>query len=368
MDYTMRQARDIIEDSVVNPLGNGQHRTIYLVGDPGIGKTSLARSVFMAHRKWDDHSLPLKDRKVINPNGFTHFIAYVAPEREPIDWGLPSVNKARDAFSMLPLDEFKFLPTDRPFILIDEVDKAPNMMQNLIARIANDRTVGNIVFPEGTFILMAGNKLTNKAGGFVANTHIKNRRTNVPLMVSPEEWIDDVAIPFELHSSVVSFIRVANDMLHKFDAGAPSFPSPRSVTKVGLMLNQTKSPHVERALIEGDCGVEWANSFWGHLRIFRSLRNPEMVIADPDNIEVPDGNDSMPILFAETTHLAKYVNRKNADAIFRYFNRLPGEFGFIGYRDVLKRDRLLVSGSPSGQRWLVKNATMIAATEAPAKD
>lgn len=350
--YTMRQARDIINDIVQNPVEN-EYEVPYLEGDPGLGKTAMAKAVFQRHQRSDE-----------NPNGFTHFIAYVAPEREPTDWGLPMPNQARDAISMLPLDEFKFKEGDRPFIFLDEIDKANNMMQNVLGRVMHEQSVGNIVFPDGTFVMAAGNKLTNRAGGMTANTHIKNRRCHIPVMVDAKEWVEDVAIPYDLHPAVISFIRTAPDMLHKFDPNSPSFPSPRSVTKVGRLLNNNMQTHVERARIEGHAGVEWANTFWGHLKIFRNLRNPETIIANPDKVDVPSGKDMVAVMYAEVTSLAKYATKGNADAIFRYFNRLTGEYGFVGYRDVLQRDKSLLTGSKAAQQWLTKNATMLQNTKA----
>lgn len=351
MSYTMRQAAAIIDHAISNPLSKG-YRVIYLEGSPGMGKTAMAYDLYSNHK-----------RSPGNPHGFTSFLPYVAPEREPTDWGLPMVNAERTAISMLPLDEFKFKEGDRPFILFDEIDKANNMMQNVLARCMHEQRVGNIVFPNGTFMLAAGNKMTDRAGSVTANSHIKNRRTMVPVHADTKEWIEDVGIPFGLHPSVISFLRTT-DLLHKFDSSAPSFPSPRSWTKVGEELNRTMDQTVERALIEGDIGVEASNSFWGHLKIFRNLRSPEAIIANPSKIALPTGKDSTAVMWAEITSLAKYTDRSNADAIFTYFNRLPQEFAFCGYRDVMIREPKHLTSSKAGQMWMVANATTLQATRA----
>lgn len=388
-EYTMREIGDMIEDCILDPLPMGQNRTVYIEGDPGLGKTAIAYAKYAKYRRYKDDNIKQevfwqslagifsptkqsgKDWKEIDnvyvKGGFTHFIAFVAPEREPTDFGLPMPNAERDAINMLPLSDFKFLPTDRPFILFDEIDKAHNMMQNVIGRIMHEQRFGNVILPIGTVILAAGNKLTNRAGGFAANTHIKNRRTHATARVSHEEWIEDVGIPFDLHPSIVSYIRVSPGMLHKFDSGAPAFPSPRSVTKVGLMLNKPKKAHVEKAFIEGDCGVEWANTFWGHLKIYRALRDPEVIVANPMKVPIPEGKDSAAIMWAEITGLARYANEKNAEGIFKYFNRIPKEFSFVGFRDVLQRDRSLIMRSEAAQVWAVENATLLKNTSAKAE-
>lgn len=357
MSYTMRQAAAIVSDSIENPLTKG-HRVLFLEGPPGIGKTAMVKGIYQRHARTES-----------NPKGFTHFIEYIAPEREPTDWGLPVPNLLRDAITMLPLDDFKFAENDRPCIFLDEIDKANNMMQNMLGRVMHAQQVGNITFPRGTFIIGAGNRLTDRTGSFVANAHIKGRRTTVPAMVDVKEWIEDVAIPDNLHPSVISFHRVA-DLLHKLDAGAPAYPSPRSWSKVGEQLNRPVEGFIERALIEGDIGVEAANTFWGHLKIFRALRSLEEIINDPHRIAIPSGKDATAVMWAEVTSLAKHTDRANADAIFTYFNRLPGEFAFCGYRDVMIREEKMeakdkaLAKSKAGQVWMVKNATLLQSTRA----
>lgn len=382
--YTMRQAYDIIVSIIDNPMGNGQYAVPYLEGDPGIGKTALHHTIYMSRRRYKndavkaevywqrDGAISYTEQKgwervdnIENPNGFTHFVAYVAPEREPTDWGLPMPNSERDAIAMLPLEDFKFKPTDRPYIFLDEIDKANNMMQNVLGRVMHEQKVGSIVFPPMSFVGAAGNKITNRAGGFTANSHIKNRREHIPVAVDSKEWIEDVAIPWDLHSAVVSYIRTDPNILHKLDLNSPSFPSPRSWTKVGKLLNIEGMPdHVERARVEGNVGIGAANTFWGHLKIFRALRNLEEIIRNPTKAPIPTGKDSVPIMYAEITALAKNADERTADAVMTYFNRLPAEYSFCGYRDIMLRNKSLLFKSKAGQQWMVRHATLIQSTKA----
>ena len=390
MTYTMRQARDIIDYAVMNPLPNGQHRVIYLEGDPGLGKTALAHSVYAKYRRYknetvkqdrywrreDEIALELQNGKgweeVDNINftgGFTHFVAYVAPERDVTDWGLPFPSADRKNIAMLPLEDFDYKPGDRPFILLDEIDKAMQMMQNVLGRVMHEQRIGNIVFPAGTFVMAAGNKMSNRAGSVAANTHIKNRRTHVPVNCSATEWIEDVAIPWDLHWAVISYLRTDPEMIHKLDTNNPSFPSPRSWTKVASTLNDnipSELGHVERALIEGDIGVETSNIFWGHLAICRKIRPIEEFIANPDKIKTPrESKDDawVAVTYAELSALAKHATPKTVDAICRYFNRLDAEYAFCGYRDMLLRDKQMVLTSKAGMTWATKNADMLIRTK-----
>lgn len=383
--YTMRQARDILERAVVNSLTHGQNRVIYLEGDPGLGKTALAHSVYASYRRYKNDDIKAesywvndqtgetsltqpkgKDWGEVNnihhAGGYTHFVPYVAPERDVTDWGLPFPNADRKNITMLPLSDFDYQPTDRPFLFLDEIDKAPQMMQNVLGRVMHERRIGSIVFPEGTFVMAAGNKMSNRAGSVSANTHIKNRRSHTPVIADAIEFIEDVGIPWGLHGSVISYLRTDPKMIHVMDTSAPSFPSPRSWTKVGLELNtpfDADKPWVERAMIEGDIGVEAANTFWGHLQIYRNLRPLEVIVASPDKIDLPKGASATATMWAEVTMLARHASKQNVEAICTYINRLPSEFSYCGYRDMMARDKALVASSKKGLEWINKNKTTL---------
>ncbi len=351
--WSMRKVRDVIEHTVTHPLTHS-NRTLYIEGPPGIGKTAMAYAVFKKY-----------ERSKTRPDGFTHFVHYVAPEREPTEWGLPMPNEKRTAIYMMPIDEFMWGPNDRVFFFIDEIDKANNMSQNILGRVAHEHRVHHVVLPPNSVVIMAGNRLGDRAGGFTPNSHIKNRRTVIPAGVDHEEWIDDVALPFGLHSSVVSQIRTAPKMLMMFDPAAPAYASPRSWTKVGEDLNVPKAEHVERALVEGDIGREAANTFWGHLAIYRNLRQPQEILRDPLKAPLPKGAESMAIMWAEVTSLARVAkDAKTAEAAFRYFQRLPAEYAFIGFKDVLVlHGKMVVAASKAGQEWCVENGDLIVSTE-----
>lgn len=388
MTYTMRQAARIIEFAVLNPLPLGQNRVIYLEGDPGLGKTALAQSIYQKYRRFKNDTIkqwvywrrkevdkvvslikptgPIKEWEEIDnihhAGGFTHFVAYVAPERDVMDWGLPFPSADRLTVDMLPLKDFYFGPDDRPFIMLDELDKAVQMMQNMLGRLMHERRIGNIIFPDTSFIMAAGNPMASKAGSLVSNTHIKNRRTHVPLAADAKEWIEDVAIPWNLHPAVISYLRTDPDMIHKIDPQKPASPSPRSWTKVAMTLEQGAEREVEQALIEGDIGVDTTSTFDGHLAIYRNLRPIEQIVAAPDRVAIPTGNNAMAIMYAELTALARNAKPDIADAICRYFNRLPADFSFCGYRDMMQRDRNMVLGSRAGLKWATDNADMLNAT------
>lgn len=350
--FTLRQIRDAIIDMINQPPGHGQREVPYIEGDPGIGKTSMMRSIYRDLMRSTAFSA-----------GFTHFVEYVAPEHEPTDFMMPFPNADRTAVSMLPCEEFRYGKDDRVFFFIDEIDKAPTMMQNILGRIGNDMQVGNFFLPEGSFVAMAGNKLSNKAGGIASPTHIKSRRVYMSAHVDPMEWIEDVGIPMDVHPSVVSYIRTNPDILHKFDAGAPTFPSPRTWTKAGLVLNHQMSETTERIRISGHIGHEAANTFWGHLQIFRSLRSVDEIVKNPSKVPVPEGKNAQAIMYAEVTALARWADVRTVNPICTYFNRLPGEFAFCGYKDMLQRSNDLVTKhAPEAQKWLVKNHAIIMAT------
>lgn len=358
MEYSIRQAQGIIRHYVKTGLGyvDGGGLTPYLVGDPGIGKTAIVETV----------------AKEFGMKFFALHLSY----REPTDLlGLPMFDKYKDGTTItrfVPPSFMVYDKDDHVMLFLDELPQGVPTVQNGASQLIHERRIGDRVLPPKTIIIAAGNKATNRANTFPLGAHLKNRIETIPVGVNHEEWIDDFANPVELHEAVVSYIRRSPDMLSKTDPNADSYPSPRSWTKVGMALRHKAEVYIERAMLNGELGSAAAAMFLAHMEIYRGLRDPKEIIANPRGCKLPSGNAAAAILWSEITMLARRADKDNTDAICTYFARLPQEYGTIGMRDILARRKegvreygkaLLVS-SRAGRDWLAENADLIrSATE-----
>lgn len=358
MEYSIRQAQGIIRAYVKTGLGYVRNGglTPYLVGDPGIGKTAIVETI----------------AREFNMKFFALHLSY----REPTDLlGLPMFDKYKDGTTITRFVPPSFMVYDKDdtvMLFLDELPQGVPTVQNGASQLIHERRIGDRVLPENTIIIAAGNKATNRANTFPLGAHLKNRIETIPVGVNHEEWIDDFANPVELHEAVVSYIRRSPDMLSKTDPNADSYPSPRSWTKVGLALKKELPTYVERAMLNGELGSAPAAMFLAHMEIYRGLRDPAEIIANPKGCKIPSGNSAAAILWSEITMLARRAGKDNVDAICTYFGRLPGEYSTIGMRDILSRrkegvkdfGKALLVTSRSGREWLSANADLIiSATE-----
>jgi hypothetical protein len=362
MELTIRQTKDLLRAYVRSGLGYQGH-TPYLEGDPGIGKTAIVGQV----------------AKEFGMKFFPLHLSY----REPTDLlGLPYFEMKDGKPTVTRFVPPSFLHYDKDdtvLLFLDELPQGVPTVQNGASQLIHERRVGDVFLPEKTFIVAGGNKATNRANTFPLGAHLKNRIQTINCTVNAEQWVDDVANPLELHEAVVSYIRRSPSMLSKVDPNAPSYPSPRSWTKVGEGLNCKPSlpGFVEAAMIHGELGKETAAMFMSHMQIYRGLRDPEKIIADPKRCDLPKGPNGPAIMWSEVTMLARRASKVNIDAICTYFGRLDPEMGTVGMRDILRRDpkekddkgrsingEALLAGSKAGRDWLMANGDLIRSANA----
>ena len=356
MEYSIRQAQGIIRHLVKTGLGY-QGLTPYFVGDPGIGKTAIVESI----------------AREFNMKFFALHLSY----REPTDLlGLPMFDKGKDGVMVtrfIPPSFMHYDKDDTVLLFLDELPQGVPTVQNGASQLIHERRVGDVCLPAKTLIVAAGNKSTNRANTFPLGAHLKNRVETIQVGVNAEEWVEDVANPMELHEAVVSYIRRSPEMLSRTDPNADSYPSPRSWTKVGMLLKHPAQMYVERALVHGEIGKDASAMFMAHMEIYRGLRNPQDIINDPARCKLPTGNTAPTIMWSEITMLARRARKENIDAICVYFDRLPAEYATVGMRDILRGNpkekdektgkpvngEALIAGCKGGRKWLSDNADLI---------
>ena len=66
------------------------------------------------------------------------------------------------------------------------------------------------------------------------------------------------------------------------------------------------------------------------MRIFRNLPNPDLILLNPDQAEVPTDPAT---LYALVGALVRKTSDNTIDRLVRYYNRLPAEFSVLAVRD-----------------------------------
>jgi hypothetical protein len=84
----------------------------------------------------------------------------------------------------------------------------------------------------------------------------------------------------------------------------------------------------------GAAGEAFAIELMGFLKIYQSLPDPDQILTDPKNSDVPQDPAT---LFALCGALSKKVDPAAFDAIVKYGNRLPEEFCVMLITDCITR-------------------------------
>jgi len=300
-------------------------RPLMIWGQPGIGKSMVVQEVAQEHGRCIDFRAPMHDT---------------------VDMmGLPSTENGRTVWNRPD-----FIPTDGEGILfIDELPQASPAMQAALSQLILDRRCGSHKLGDGWSIVAAGNRQTDKCGTHRMLEHIKSRMIHVALDVDVNAWCQ-WAIANNIKPEVIGFIRFKSDALASFDPSKNerAYPCPRAWQAVSELLSVKTnggestpenmpnvaqkrlkgliSGNIEHELIAGTVGDGTAADFMAYLQLARELPNPDAVLLDPMNAQLPESPGAK---WAIATTLAMRATVDNFQAVLQYVTRLGDEFSVL---------------------------------------
>jgi hypothetical protein len=328
-----------IKRSVLANFELGTNLVPFIVGKPGGGKSSLARSIVA--------------ELGIDPERITEFNPSL---RDPVDiMGLPKTDG--DHSSWLPPSEFWRIRddgTDRPCALIvEEMSDATTPMQNPLCRVLLDRYAGELKLHPKLHIIATGNRTEDKSGATRMTTKLGNRVQTLTFDENLDDWCN-WALDNDIAVEMVQFLRFRPNMLSDFDPNRAINPTPRS-WEMANQVNTKLPSDLYYSNIAGLVGEGAAAEYTGFKRIFENLPNIDSIILNPSKHEVPT---DMPVLFALTGALAHRVSKDNFDRLGEFIDRMPAEFQVMYTLDAKKIDPSIVN-TKRFVSWAVKNANVL---------
>ncbi len=280
-----------LPDIAVALAGSGLALMLY--GSPGIGKTALLQELGTEKRlvQWASgrHGHALSHLDVVTLS---------APELNIEDLlGVPTVEeltrKAYDGkekgFKVTRWATPAQLDPTRPFVLfIDEPNRCDPSVRNALFQLITGRTTsGGFSLPQGSVVVMAGNRMEDKAGVRSMDTAFSNRCAHMELLVSVESWLEWALQQPDFDPMVRAFIARHPGHLCRFDPAhpAPQQATPRTWAGAGLAL--PKAPAMQQALLHATVGAECAQLFSIFQKSTRLLPDRETLLHKPEAVPMP---------------------------------------------------------------------------------
>lgn len=295
-----------------------KRRAVFLTGEAGIGKSSIVKQVA------DELKMDMRDVR--------------AAQLDAVDIrGLPAKNGNGNVHWLIP----EFLPTKGAGILfLDELNRAPQLVQNACLQLALDRKIGEYTLPKDWIVVAAGNADTSRGVQRMSEA-LSSRFVHATVVANVDEFATWAAST-GVRPEVVAFIKFRPDLLHKYDPKSTekAFPNPRSWFFASEFLDEGLEDDIEHEVYSGIVGAGAAGEFVGFLKIYRSLPNLDDIIKNPKTAKVPPQSEPA-TLWAVVAGLARKAKASNFDAIMTYAARLPKEWAVFMVKDATTRDKAL---------------------------
>jgi len=316
-----------------------------LVGSPGIGKSDiindLAESVNVEVRDLrlaqadptDLLGFPITDKNGIR-------MKYAPPSLFPLK-GIDEVPKGKNGW----------------LIFLDEMNSATPNLQSAAYKVVLDRKVGEYDLHPNTWIVCAGNKMTDKAVVNRLSTAMQSRLIHLNLTTDHTDWLD-WANSHDIDHRVISFIKFRPERLHTFDPNHSddTFACPRTWSFLSDIIKSRENfDAVDTILMAGTVGQGPATEFKAYCEIYESLPTIEDMLLRPETVRIPDAPDKQ---YAITTLISHNMRADNIKQLLIVTNKLPPELQLLTLKDVYSRSPDL-QGHELIIDWVTKNAHLM---------
>jgi len=308
----------------------------FVQGAPGVGKSSIV----------SDYARSIRSEFV------DVRLAYYAPQDVQ---GFPYLENNEEGERTMRLSRPAFWPkTESPVIALEEFNCATRSVQNVALQLLNDRRVGDHKLPEGSFIVLLGNRAEDRVHIEKLSSAVVNRIVNIRVRLDLDDWLS-WAFKNGIDPLITSFIKFRPDLLSTFNGakwdGVSNFASPRTWEKASAILSSSSDKSVRHALLDGVLGQGATAEFLGFLSIYEKLPDLDNLLQNPTKAKVPTDPS---IIYATCAGLAKKVKAKTMDAFMTFMERLPQELAVFAVKVAIQNEESLIK-EPSFIAWAKKN-------------
>lgn len=341
--------RSVNHAEAVSLVANlGDTNTYLFTGEPGVGKSSM-----------------LKDLAKMFPD---HEIAYIDCANLDLgDIAMPFIDRETNCTRYYPNAHFK-LHTGKPVIvMLDELTKASQSVQNMLLPLILEKRLGDLKLPEGSRVFATGNALSDAVGDHI-KAHARNRMAQVPFRKpNAQEWIQ-WAVRNNVTEEVIAFVdqypetmesymnpgQEKNKYIYNPKEQQFAFCSPRSFEMSSHVIKKRSAIGDEPMLCSliGVLGESGARDLHAFVNLGDKLPVWEGIIERPEDAPIPEDPIAICIL------VYKAVIRVTNDTMPKwvtYMKRLKKENQGVFARTLLESSNSKAAASRSFIEWATEN-------------
>lgn len=313
-------------------------RTVVVVGKPGGGKTSIIRQ-------------SAKEMGI-------GYIENHLPTMLVEDFGVPDMSTSGDTFGYkipkwYPAEGREDIP-DEGLLCFDDRNQGGNDIQKVLANIQQARTLHGVPMKKGWMVVSTGNRQEDRAGANRILSHLADRETTIELETHLDDWTK-WAIENDVKPELISYIRFRANALHDFDPQREKNATPRSWVEGVSNIIGVVPPESEFECFAGAVGEGHAAEFVGFLKIHRKLPNPDSILMNPSQANVPDDPATLYALCGTLAHKATLAN---FERVITYVSRMPKEFSVLCISYATRKNEELAS-SNAFTKWAVEHQDVL---------
>lgn len=240
-------------------------------------------------------------------------------------------------------------------LFIDECNAVGPQMQVPMMQLVLERRMGPHPLPAGTRIVMAGNRISDRAAAQRQPTALANRLMHLDVKEDLAGWLKWAARS-GIDTTLIAFMQLrGSEWLNKFDPAAPdvrAFATPRSwaMAARAMSLPDRLRPHAIAAIV----GQAAAADLEAFILVARTMPSLQTILADPDGAPLPD---QLHARYAAACAIARACKPGTISAFLRYAERMGAEFGAVVVQQSTARDPGL-NQTDSVIRWNAANAEL----------
>jgi hypothetical protein len=244
-------------------------------------------------------------------------------------------------------------------LFVDEANANGQSVQIPLMQLVLKRRIGPHELPKGKRLVLAGNRMADRAAAQRMNTALADRLFHVDFEASLKPWLA-WASHAGLHPALLAFLMLRGEgninrpgLFNQFDpaqADQRSRPGPRAWAAVSKAVDAPDS--IRFGLIAGRVGEAAAGEFEGFLKVYRTLPPIQQIIGNPAGAPVPTEPS---IQYAISVALGNAANAANFAAVLQYMARVGKEFQIVTATDAVRRKPDLCE-TPAFINWAASNA------------